>query len=78
MELETPLARSVKKALLQELESRAQVAIIDEAGFLTAASFHDLPRPLHALPGMKGGASYAWGHAPLSDVIAAWIGTQEE
>ena len=37
LELEKPLARSVKKALLQELESRAQVAIIDEAGFLTAA-----------------------------------------
>lgn len=78
LRLDEPLARSVKKALLQELESRAQVAMIDEAGFITAASFEVLDRPLNSLPGLHGGASYAWGHARLDDVVADWIASRGE
>ncbi len=78
LRLDEPLARSVKKALLQELESRATVAVIDEAGFITAASFHELDRPLNGLPGLNGGASYAWGRADLDEVLDEWIASREE
>lgn len=73
LELVTPVARSVKKALLQQLEERALVAMIDEDGFVTAASFHDLNTPLNSLPGLNGGESYAWGNVELADVVEAWI-----
>ncbi|MEO1171798.1 MAG: hypothetical protein AAFX94_07060 [Myxococcota bacterium] len=77
LELSVPLARSVKKALLQQLEERARVALIDEDGFVTAASFHDLNTPLNTLPGLHGGESYAWGHTELSEVIEAWVASVE-
>ncbi|MEM6733974.1 MAG: hypothetical protein AAF658_20595, partial [Myxococcota bacterium] len=54
LRFEDGIARSVKKALLQELETRAVVALIDEAGFITAATFHDLDVGLDTLPGLHG------------------------
>lgn len=73
LELGRSLERSVKKALLQQLEARAHVALIDEGGFVTAASFHDPDPALNSLPGLAGGPSYAWGSTSIDDVIAAWI-----
>lgn len=78
LELGRSLERSVKKALLQQLEARADVALIDENGFVTAASFHDPEPALNSLPGLEGGPSYAWGRTSLDHVIAAWIATHTD
>lgn len=65
------LPRNVKKSVLQTLENRERIAIIDEDGFVTAATFHDGVVDLSTLPGLRGGEAYAWGTVDVDRVIDA-------
>ncbi|NJK89006.1 MAG: hypothetical protein HC923_06090 [Myxococcales bacterium] len=68
------IERADKKFLLREMEERATVAVINERGHLTAATFHDEAPygiDLRKVPGLRGQRGFAWGRTTIDGLIRA-------
>ncbi len=66
--------RSDKKFLLREMEERAAVAVINENGHVTAATFHDsgpYGLDLRVIPGLRGQRGFAWGRVEVPRLVAS-------
>ncbi len=62
------LSKSDRKALLRALEEQATVAIVDEGGRTTVATYDD-SLDLRELTGMSGTAGYVWGKSTARDLV---------
>jgi hypothetical protein len=74
LDVNRSIDRSDKKFLLREMELRATVALVNERGHVTAATFHDegpLGLDLRDVPGLRGQRGFAWGRVDVDRVVAA-------
>lgn len=56
-----------KKFVLRELETRARIAVLEEPGRLTVATFDDA-LPLTEVPELHGTDGFAWGRTTMTEV----------
>lgn len=72
----TPM--SDRKALLQRLEQRAPVAIVDDGTKVTVATFDTLRFDLRGTCGLEGTKGLVWGKARPQEVVAALLPLLDE
>lgn len=77
LDVDENIERSDKKFLLREMELRATVAVVNEKGHVTVATFHD-DEPegldLRQIRGLRGQRGFAWGRVDVDQVVQALAG----
>jgi hypothetical protein len=74
LDVDGNIERSDKKFLLREMELRARVAVVNEKGHVTAATFDDdeaTGLDLRTVPGLRGQRGFAWGRVDVDRVVEA-------
>jgi len=74
LDVDRSIERADKKFLLREMELRATVALVNEKGHVTAATFRDEGPDgldLREVPGLRGQRGFAWGRADVDRVVDA-------
>lgn len=72
LDVDRSIERSDKKFLLREMELRATVALVNERGHVTAATFRDEGPEgldLREVPGLRGQRGFAWGRVEVDRVV---------
>lgn len=71
----TGLSSGDKKFLLRHMEERARVAVIEQDGGVTIATYDDEEEGLDlgALKGLKGQRGYAWGQVSAAKILPAVV-----